>query len=144
MIRFLPVLIGILALTGLLVSIYLATIYTDSPLPRRNDSSQACALGGGECEEVVHTPQSQTLGVPNSLLGVGYYAVILAAVGTRLVTGRWPLPFAMIALLIGGVAFSMYLLYSMLFVLRQSCPYCITAHAVNGALAVAFIAAWNH
>lgn len=87
----------------------------------------------GELKEpsVVQTPRAHLFGVPNSLLGTLYYPLIGIAVW-------WvTTPLAMAGILVLALfaaATSVVLAYSLLFVTRRECPYCMTSHGVNWAL----------
>lgn len=87
----------------------------------------------GELTEpsVVQTPRANLFGIPNAALGTMYYVIVGLAVwwvGT---------PVAMTALLaiaLFAAATSAVLAYSLFFITRQKCPFCMTSHAVNWAL----------
>lgn len=81
---------------------------------------------------VVESSRARAVGgVPNSLLGLGYYAGLAVAVPFLSYPLVWWL--AAVAAVAAG-ALSAYLAYSLLFVTRMPCPYCWTGHAVNWGL----------
>jgi uncharacterized membrane protein len=83
---------------------------------------------------VVQSPRARLYyGIPNSAIGTVYYPALAGCVWLL----RWP-PAAALALtmVVFAALTSLWLAYSLLFVTRQSCPYCWTAHWVNWALAV--------
>ena len=92
----------------------------------------------GELAEtsVVETAPARLFGgVPNALLGSVYYPLFAIAVwlaGTQA---------EMIALLgvcaIVGLV-SLYLAYCLLSVVKMSCPYCWSAHAINWVIVIAY------
>jgi len=86
---------------------------------------------------VVQTPRARVVGgVPNSLIGIGYY-FFLAAASFALAD-----PAVYIAALIASslaAAMSLYLAYSLLFVTKMPCVNCWTGHIVNWALLVTLI-----
>jgi uncharacterized membrane protein len=73
-------------------------------------------------------------GMPNSLIGLLYYAALAAV--SWLARDTLLLAFAVAAAWFAA-ATSLYLAFSLLFVTRRSCPYCWTAHVVNWALLAA-------
>ncbi len=75
-------------------------------------------------------------GMPNSLIGLVYYAALAAVAWSTLQT--LPLALALVAAALAAMT-SIYLAYSLLFVTKRSCPYCWTAHVVNWALFVAVL-----
>src|SRR3989344_2982788 len=80
------------------------------------------------CHTVQYSPQSKTLGIPNSYAGFGMYIAILVL--TYLYTAGsiafWPLQ----AIITFGFLFSMYFTYIQAFVLRAFCTWCVVS-AIN-------------
>lgn len=96
-------------------------------------SKSVRAARGALSEPSVVQTQRATLyfGMPNSLIGLVYYAALAAV--SWLAHGTLLLALAVAAAVIAAGT-SLYLAYSLLFVTKRSCPYCWTAHAVNWAL----------
>lgn len=89
------------------------------------------------CYKVQHSPQSKTLGIPNSYAGFVMYIVILVlaylyAGGSLAI---WPIQ----AIVTFGFLFSMYFLYVQAFVLRAFCTWCVVS-AIN--FTIMFLAVW--
>ena len=86
---------------------------------------------------VVQTPRARVVGgVPNSLIGIGYY-FFLATASFALAN-----PGVYVAALIASslaAAMSLYLAYSLLFVTKMPCVNCWTGHFVNWALLVVLV-----
>jgi uncharacterized membrane protein len=81
---------------------------------------------------VVETPRARVVaGMPNSLLGLAYYAAVALSLPFLNAVPVWRLAFTAS---IAAAALSAYLAYSLLFVTRMPCTYCWTSHAVNAAL----------
>ncbi len=74
-------------------------------------------------------------GVPNSAIGVCYYAAVAAV---SWLTGNTAALAIVLAAVVFAACTSAYLAYSLLFVTKRSCPYCWSAHAVNWGLLAAF------
>lgn len=91
------------------------------------------AAQGALTEASVVQTERATLyfGMPNSLIGLVYYAGLAAV--SWFAHGTVLLALALAASLFAAGT-SVYLAYSLLFVTKRSCPYCWTAHAVNWAL----------
>lgn len=70
-------------------------------------------------------------GMPNSLIGLVYYAALAAV--SWLAHGTVLLALALAATLVAAGT-SAYLAYSLLFITKRSCPYCWTAHSINWML----------
>src|SRR5215471_13454294 len=76
------VVVAVLALAGLADAFYFTFAYYGRIKKARWVPEILCAREGSNCVTVVHTPYARVFGVPNSLLGVLYYLLlILWAVG---------------------------------------------------------------
>ena len=89
------------------------------------------------CHKVQYSPQSKTLGIPNSYAGFGMYVAILVltwlyASGS---VAFWPIQ----AIVTFGFLFSMYFTYIQAFVLRAFCTWCVVS-AIN--FTIMFLAVW--
>lgn len=111
-----------LALLGLLVAGYLALFELGV--------SQQMFCPIGECEEVNVSPYVYLFGVPLAVLGVVVYLLILAL---NLVGLRWggkrgrQISLVVFLSSLFGVAFSAYLTYLELFVLKAICGWCVVS-----------------
>ena len=89
------------------------------------------------CHKVQYSPQSHTLGIPNSYAGFGMYIAILIL--TWLFSSGsiafWPIQ----AIVTFGFLFSMYFLYVQAFVLRAFCTWCVVS-VIN--FTIMFIVVW--
>ncbi|HET8577844.1 MAG TPA: vitamin K epoxide reductase family protein [Methylomirabilota bacterium] len=117
-------LIAAVAAVGLAVSAYL----TVTKLTRA--SALFCTAGSG-CDVIQASPYALFLGVPTALWGALLYAAIgiLAALG--LSDRAWLRAFL---LSVAGVAFSAYLTFLSVFVIRAVCAYCLASAAAAVAL----------
>ena len=116
--------ITVLAIIGLLVSIYM-TIY-------KFTNNDAMCIGSSGCSQVNSSPYSEINGIPVALLGVFGYASILLLLflerrpglfeeyGTMLLFG--------VSLM--GFLFTLYLIYLEVAVIGYYCPFCLTSQAV--------------
>lgn len=131
----------LLALVGLAISLYFTLVYygrlrPDSPLvPSVADPEQ------GACRTILETPWAHVFGLPNSLLGMGYYAIVMVASAIRLAMGTWPLLPVLIALAAAAALFSVYLAWSLIYRVRVLCPLCFTAQGINLVMLVLLLAA---
>lgn len=88
--------------------------------------------GGLAGASVVETPRARAVGgVPNSLFGIAYYALLAVASFFFFVPGVYVA--TIVAAILAG-AMSVYLAYSLLFVTKMPCAFCWTGHIVNWAL----------
>lgn len=95
--------------------------------------------GTGSCEYVQTSAYGVFLGVPVAFYGMIGYAVIFVVALTGLQPGqrdrRWPTQVAA-ALAAGGLAFTLYLTYVELFVLRAICRWCVASAVVITLIAL--------
>ena len=137
-----------LALAGLIISCYFTLAYYGRIKGARWIPAVLCAREGSSCVTVLKTPYARVFGVPNSLLGVVYYLVVMGwvlvaphwevwnrGVVLPLVTFTWVL--AAVSVVPVGLGF--YLVYALRWILYIDCPLCYTAHAINAALLVLLI-----
>jgi uncharacterized membrane protein len=90
-----------------------------------------CVGGGGGCERVQSSDQSELAGVPVAVIGLVNYLVITACL--LLAGGR--LHPAAAALALAGFGFSVYLTYVELFVIDAICQWCLANAVIATALA---------
>jgi len=140
--------IVLLSLAGLADSLYFTLAYYGRIRKARWVPEIFCAREGSSCVTVVRTPYARVFGIPNSLLGIFYYAVLLVWIGFAPrhmnIAGQVFRPFETVGLWLLGVSLltvllGFYLVYALRRVLGVHCPLCYTAHAINVALFVLLI-----
>jgi uncharacterized membrane protein len=105
-----------------------------------------CSVGGG-CEVVNTSPYSEFIGIPVAAIGaLGYLAIFIVALGA--IQPHWLAdrrPDLLLGLLSGvAVAFSLYLTYTELFILRAVCQWCIVSQALIVAIFVlSLVGVWT-
>jgi uncharacterized membrane protein len=114
-----------LALAGVFVALYL-TLYKLGAI-----GELSCRVGS--CETVNSSPWAVFLGAPVAAWGVGFYvaafALAMAGLQDRLAESRrWSL--VMLLLTGFGVAFSAWLTYLELFVIRAICQWCVVSAVI--------------
>jgi uncharacterized membrane protein len=144
------ILIFALALAGFLDALYFTLAYYGRVEKARWVPEILCAREGSACVTVVQTPYARIFGLPNSLLGMIYYLLLMSWVlfGNRsLITwGGVPVPkVSLIALLgvisTGTVVMGFGLIIALRYKLHVDCPLCYAAHAINAALLVLLVLA---
>mgnify|MGYP005839317127 FL=1 len=138
--QILPVVIGVLAASGMLVSIYMSLAALGIADPESTRLPAFCRLREGTCRTVLDAPQGRLAGIPNPVWGIGFYAIALANACARIWLGRYYAALPMLALVLGVLGFTVYLLYVLLRVIRVPCFPCFTAHAINFGIAAAYTA----
>lgn len=111
-----------LSLLGVGIAGYLSWV-------KLTDTEAFCG-GVGDCSTVQNSIYAYLLGIPVAYLGLLCYLALLAVA----LYNRWKQPergslpdLAFFALAAGGVAFSAYLTYTELFLLREVCPWCVAS-----------------
>jgi uncharacterized membrane protein len=145
---FLRLSIILLSLGGLADALYFTFAYYGRVRKARWVPEILCAREGSSCVSVVRTPYGRVFGVPNSLLGIVYYLLLIVwitFIPRHLTVSGYVLnPFETVGLLLLGasicsVVLGFYLIYALRRVLHVDCPLCYTAHAINLMLFVLLI-----
>jgi uncharacterized membrane protein len=144
----LRLLIVLLSLGGLADALYFTFAYYGRIRKARWVPEIFCAREGSSCVTVVRTPYARVFGVPNSLLGIVYYVLLvvwIVFVPHHLsLSGHVLRPFETLGLVLLGaslctVVLGFYLIYALRRILYTDCPLCYAAHAINIALFVLLI-----
>jgi uncharacterized membrane protein len=125
--RSLRIVVAALALVGAGIAGYLT--YT-----RYAHVTIACTTGG--CETVQSSDYAEIVGIPVAVLGLAGYAGIFA-------TALFPGELARVAgggLALGGLAFSVYLIFVQVFAIGAFCQWCLASDVVMALLAAATLA----
>lgn len=140
--------IVLLSLAGLADALYFTLAYYGRIRKARWVPEILCARDGSSCVTVVRTPYARVFGVPNSILGIVYYLLLLvwiAFVPRHMnLFGHLLRPFETLGLLLMGASLSsvvlgFYLIYALRRILFTHCLFCYAAHAINLTLFVLLI-----
>jgi uncharacterized membrane protein len=124
------------SLVGLAISAYFSLVYFRLVAPDARHVPQFCRLGERVCEGLVFRREGRLFfGIPNSLLGIGFYVLVLDTVlSGRLASTPWMrdtlLACAGLTVIIGG-----YLTWVLLVRLRTPCALCLVSHSLNALIA---------
>lgn len=139
-------LIIVLALAGLIISFYFTLAYYGRIKKARWVPEILCAREGSSCVTVVQTPYARVFGVPNSLLGIAYYLLVVAMAARGLdipfhgVYYAIALSRAVLLTSLATVLLGFYLIHALRRKLHMDCPLCYTAHAINLVLFLLLLA----
>lgn len=129
--------VTLLAVMGLLISLYLTYVYTGDRV--------ALCLSGGGCETVQHSLYARIIGIPIPTLGAGAYLLLLLL---SLLAGRaserretWLL--ALFGVSLVGLLFSGYLTYLEAYVIQAWCTWCVISAVIQVVLFAAVLMAWR-
>ena len=110
-------LLGGLAATGLIISLYLSATELAGTAP-------VCLVGGG-CEAVAASQYSHWFGIPVAYFGVAFSGILLALIAAWWRTGDGRLLLAGYAQGLVGIVLELYLVYLELFVIGAICTWCV-------------------
>ena len=137
------IVIVILSLTGLANALYFTFAYYGRIKKARWVPELFCAREGSSCVTVVQTPYARVFGVPNSLLGIIYYLLLIVwavsgiSLGPLVVIGTRGIPLSALGLIgasVVTVLTGFYLIYALRRKLHTHCPLCYLGHAINATL----------
>ncbi len=145
----LRVLVVVLALAGLADALYFTFAYYGRVRKARWVPKILCAREDSSCVTVVQTPYARVFGVPNSLLGIFYYFLVIGCAwdgqrqrmvrGAEMIEVPSPIWIVLVVLSAATVFLGFYLIYALRRKLHTDCPLCYAAHALNTALLVLLI-----
>jgi uncharacterized membrane protein len=111
----------VLAILGAADAIYLL-IY------KLTENNQMC-LGSGGCHNVNFSLYSEIYGIPISVFGLSAFLAIVCILflEARLKIAKEYGPLVIFGICLGGVAFTAYLTYLEIYVIRSICPFCVAS-----------------
>ncbi len=110
----------VIAVIGLLISIYLAT-YSSLNIPLYCSNS-----GVVNCERVLTSIYSTTFGIPNSYWGIAFFVAVIVLIYLKK-------PILLFLLSGVGVGFVVYFIY-LEYTIGSICIYCTGVHIITAAL----------
>lgn len=132
--------VKVLAMAGLGISGYFTLLYYRILDPNKAGLAIFCQIGSAHtgqngtktpnCTSIVHTPYARLFGVPNSLLGLGWFGLVALAPSAWFTLMMWP---ALATVAVGGL-----LVWAIRFKLSTHCAMCYTSHALNVILFLLF------
>ncbi|MGA7159984.1 MAG: vitamin K epoxide reductase family protein [Bacteroidota bacterium] len=120
------------SIAGLGIALYFSLVYYRIVKADDKWIPSFCRMEEEACMRILNTPEAKVLGVPNSLLGIFYYAAILFVP-----IQRFEVLFLIASIL--SVGLGMYLVHALVFRLKTHCPLCYMAHGINLVIANLFI-----
>ena len=117
--------ISILGFSGFIISAY---IYH-----KKSGKKKLICPIRSNCDKVVHSKYSTMLGVPLEVLGMVYYIFIGIAYFKISLLGINYIPLMKGLTMLSGASllFSVYLLFTQIFTLRQWCAWCMASSAIS-------------
>lgn len=119
-----------IAALGLINALYFALLYFRLVRPDSRFLPAFCRLGEQTCQAVVFTAYGRFWRVPNGLIGILFYLLVITAV---VFDREWLLDAALAAALL-SLVYGAYLIHALAVRLRARCPLCMLGHAVNAVV----------
>ena len=127
--------IRVSSVMGLGVSLYFLAIYKGW-IEGNKGLVPVVVCKENSCAPVLQTSFARVFKVPNFVLGIAYYLIMIASSFTPLLSlGR--LAFLTISWFVVGLSF--YLAYALVFRLKTMCMLCFVSHILNLIIAVALL-----
>ncbi len=131
------ILIGFFALIGFAVSGYIF-------LKKQKHEDLVCFVGD-DCNTVVNSKyNSLFFGIPNEVMGLGYYTAVLIGAVLLFLGIQHIGPISLLGAFLAGTSmsalFALYLLYVQYIVLKEWCEYCVTSAIASIAIFILFLA----
>lgn len=120
---------------GFAISLFFTLVAYNKLAPNNRFVPRWCRMDNKTCLYVVHAPQARIFGLPNSLLGMGYYPAV-AAFSIRILPVTSFIATAISAI---PVMLGIYLIYALRVQLRTHCLLCYVAHGINTAIFLSFL-----
>ena len=124
--KWIPILFLVGGFIGFIDSSYLSVLHYKNIIP-------PCSVLG-ECEAVLTSRYATTFGVPNALLGVFYYLVVVVFSVLYLDTKQAKYILAAVAAIAVGSVFTLWFIYLQAFVIKAFCGYCLLSAGITATL----------
>jgi uncharacterized membrane protein len=116
-----------IAAVGFINALYFTLLYFRLVHPNTRFVPAICQLDEQTCRAVVFTSYGRIWRVPNGLMGILFYLLVIAS---ALIGRRWLVNVALATALL-SLMYGLYLLYALVFRLKAQCPLCLLGHALN-------------
>ena len=128
-----------LSIVGLYISSYFSLLYYGFMDVQTSFVPAFCRMEEGACHLVLRHPDAKLFGMPNWVVGIGYYFIMLVlSSGTGSPT---LVSLARVASWL-SVLVAAYLVYSLIFRIRIGCVLCFVCHAINVVIAMVMTFWW--
>lgn len=118
----------VLAVAGIAIAAYLTLV-------QYRDSLLVCS-GISDCETVQNSSYSKVAGIPVAVMGLVLFVGLLAMMVLRMARPEYAdsLTLVIFVLVVGAIAFYIYLTYLELFVIEAICQWCVASSLVTVGL----------
>jgi uncharacterized membrane protein len=128
--------LGALSSIGLVISLYFTLVYYRVIASDPRFLPRFCRLNEGSCRTILDAPQAKLFGLPNALVGLFYYALLLLFalnvwVEVPMASARWLFAASLFASVVG-----LTLAEALIRTLKTPCVLCFTTHGINIAISL--------
>ena len=125
------IIIATLSSVGFLISLYFTFVYYRVISSNPRFLPRFCTLPEGSCRTILDAPQARLFGLPNSLLGLVYYGMLLFLVlnvwiAVPMASAKWMFVASLVASAVG-----ITLAEALIRTLKTTCVLCFTSHGIN-------------
>lgn len=121
------------SILGLAISLYFLGVYKGIIKGRKNFVPDV-VCNDNTCISILKTKYSNPFKIPNFILGIFYYIIVL--ISTFLIFSASNLFLFLLSWFV--VIFSFYLAYALIFKLKTICVLCFASHVINIIIAVVY------
>lgn len=132
----LQALLILLAVIGLLISLYFTGVYYNYLKSDVWWVPVFCRMKQQTCRSILETPEARVFGMPNFVLGLIFYIVLIAAVLGNVSGFLFDI---LLTTAVFTVALAAYLIYALRVRLKTNCILCYTTHGINTLIAILLI-----
>ena len=126
---------------GLLDAVYFTLVTYGWLRPDPRWLPGICRMDTDTCARIVQSRWAKVFGLPNSVYGIAWYAIVIVAGVAGLVTGTIARCQDLAGAALVVVAVSLLLVWALVARLRTPCALCYAAHVVN--VLILGVAAWT-
>ncbi len=126
----------LLAVIGLLISLYFTGVYYNYLKSDVWWVPVFCRMKQQTCQSILETPEARVFGMPNFVLGLIFYIVLIAAVLGNVSGFLFDI---LLTTAVFTVALAAYLIYALRVRLKTNCILCYTVHGINTLIAILLI-----
>lgn len=113
---------------GMYISLYFTLVYFGVISPDIRFIPTVCRPDKPSCHSIIHHPHARFFGLPNFILGIGYYLLVIMYVVFQ-PSGFPETGLTFVSWLV--VALGVFLIYSLFAVVRVPCRLCLISHGLN-------------
>lgn len=135
--------LALLAVLGFMSSLYFTLVHYRVMRPDAKFVPRSCQLSEETCQVILSTPDARVFGIPNFLLGLGYYLGLILLSMFGLVHPSTRGYEVLMVLSLFTVFLGVYLTHSLMLKLRVVCVLCIACHIINLVVAIILLSLWS-